>query len=50
MRTKSADEIINMIAEVLSESDGNFIATIANKVLTEKVNYINDSLFEITEE
>ncbi len=43
--TKSSDEVINMIAEVLRQSDGEFIQDIANKVLTERVTYTDDSIF-----
>lgn len=45
---KSTSEIIAEIAEVLAEADGNFIADIANQVLTNKVEYVGDSLFEET--
>lgn len=43
---KSADEIIQEIAECLAEADGEFIAEIANQVLSRKVKYIGDSMFE----
>ena len=46
---KTADEIINMIAEVLAEADGDFIETIANQVLTYKVKYVEDSEFILIE-
>lgn len=42
---KTADEIIQEIAETLKEADGEFIAFIANQVLTNKVTYDQDSLF-----
>lgn len=42
---KTADQIIAEIAEVLAESDGEFIAQIANQVLTNKVTYDGDSMF-----
>jgi hypothetical protein len=41
-KDKTADEVINMIAETLREADGKFIETIANMVLTEKVEYSDD--------
>ena len=43
---KTADELINEIKEILSESSGEFIADIANRVLTKKVEYIEDGFFE----
>ncbi len=43
---KTADEVINDIAEVLRQADGKFIEEIANKVLTNKVKYLTDSVFE----
>jgi hypothetical protein len=47
---KSADEIIQEIAEVLAQADGDSIEMIANHVLTNKVTYIGDSMFEQEEE
>jgi hypothetical protein len=47
---KTADEIIKEIAEVLAEADGEFIAEIANQVLTRKVAYKGDSFFEVEPE
>jgi hypothetical protein len=44
---KSADEIIKMIAETLAESDGEFVEQIANQVMTDKVSYIGDWMFEV---
>jgi hypothetical protein len=46
METKTADEVINMVADVLREADGNFIEVIANLVLTEKVRYKDDTTDE----
>ena len=46
---KDVDDIIHVIAEVLAESDGKFIEEIANKVLSHKVRYLGDSIFEIEE-
>lgn len=46
---KTADEIIILIAETLTEADGKFIEGIANQVLTEKVTYCEDSLFQVDE-
>jgi hypothetical protein len=40
---KTADEVINDIAEVLSQASGEFIEEIANKVLTVPVKYNEDS-------
>lgn len=39
--------IIEMIKSVLSEADGEFIAEIANKVLYQSIEYIEDDIFEI---
>jgi hypothetical protein len=40
METKNADEIINMIAETLGESDDLFILKIAKLVLSENIKYV----------
>ena len=45
-RTLTSDEVINEIAEVLREGDGEFIEKIANQVLIPEVTYLGDSLFE----
>jgi hypothetical protein len=45
-QTLTADDVINEIAEVLREADGDFIELIANSVLTNKVKYVGDSFFE----
>lgn len=47
MSKKTIDEVIAEIAEVLSEADIEFITDIANRVLSHKVEYIGDSLFEV---
>ena len=44
-RTLTSDEIINEIAEVLRQGDGEFIANIANQVLVPEVTYNEDSIF-----
>jgi hypothetical protein len=44
--TKTADEIINEIAELLRESDGAFIQAVANFALKDRVHYLEDSVFE----
>ena len=44
---KTADEVIQMIADVLAEADGEFIEKIAREVLSESVVYKEDSLFDI---
>lgn len=46
MATKTHDEVIAEIAEVLAEADGEFLEGIANQVLSSPVRYIGDSLFE----
>jgi hypothetical protein len=43
---KTADEIINEIAEVLREADGEFIEGVANRVLSGQTIYRDDSMFE----
>ena len=45
--TKTADEVIEDIAEVLSQASGEFIEEIANKVLTAPVKYNGDSEFDV---
>ncbi|MHA2403851.1 MAG: hypothetical protein ACXADH_12725 [Candidatus Kariarchaeaceae archaeon] len=45
-RTMTADEVVNEIAEVLREGDGEFIEQIANQVLVPNVIYLEDSLFK----
>jgi len=47
--TKTANEIIIEISEVLAEADGKTIERIANQILTKKVKYIEDSIFEVDE-
>jgi len=42
---KTADEVIQDIVNVLSNSDGQFIEEIANQVLTRQVLYVGDSMF-----
>lgn len=46
MERKTSDEVINMIAETLSESDDLFIAKIAKHVLSEDIKYVG-GVFEI---
>jgi len=43
--TKDAGEIIFEISDALGQLDGEFIAMIANQILTEDVEYKGDSLF-----
>jgi hypothetical protein len=50
MEIKTADEVIQMIAEVLAQAEGTFIEKIANQVLTQNVEYIEDSQFVINRE
>ena len=49
MEEKTADEVIQMIAEVLAEADGKFIEGIANRVLVKNVKYVGDSMFMVEE-
>jgi len=44
-RTLTSDELINEIAEVLREGDGEFIESIANQVLVGEIVYKEDSIF-----
>jgi hypothetical protein len=46
-RTLDTDALCQEIAEVLAGFDGETIAEIANKVLSDKVTYEGDSLFTI---
>ena len=46
-QVKSADEVIQDIAEALAEADGEFIQEIANQVISGRVEYVEDSLFEV---
>ena len=46
VRRMDSDEVINEIAEVLREGDGDFIEKIANMVLVPEVTYVGDSMFE----
>jgi len=46
----TADEVIQQIADILPENDGDFIEHIANKVLGRKVRYVEDSIFEYVED
>ena len=45
MEQKSADEIIQLIAETLTECDDKFIQKIANQVLSSNVIYKNNTFF-----
>lgn len=43
---KTIDEVIQELAEVLAQCDEEFIEEIANKVMTHKVKYIGNGMFE----
>lgn len=45
--TKTADQIISEISEVLGQWDGKELERIANQILSNSVKYIGDSTFEI---
>lgn len=47
--TKTADQIISDISEVLGQWDGKELERIANQILTKKIKYIEDSIFEVDE-
>lgn len=42
----TTDDIINQISEILAEADGEFVEKIANQVLSHRVRYLGDSMFE----
>lgn len=44
--TKTADQVISDITEVLSQWDGKDLERIANQILSHPVKYIGDSMFE----
>ena len=46
--TKTADQIISDISEVLGQWDGQALERIANQILSNPVTYIGDSTFEVT--
>lgn len=45
-KTKTADQVISDITEVLSQWDGKDLERIANQILSYPVKYIGDSMFE----
>lgn len=45
-KTKTADQIISEISEVLGQWDGKDLERIANQILSYPVKYIGDSMFE----
>jgi len=45
--TIDIDQLLQDLAEVLGQADGEFVAEICNKVMTQKVVYIGDTLFEV---
>jgi hypothetical protein len=47
VEVRSADELINIIADTLAEADGESIEGIANQILSAEVEYIEDSLFNV---
>lgn len=44
--TLTADELIQEIAEVLAEADGKFLEVIASQILSARITYKEDSVFE----
>jgi hypothetical protein len=44
-RTFTIDEMINEIAEVLREGDGEFVLSIAQQVLVPEISYDGDSIY-----
>jgi len=42
----STSEVISQIADILAETDTDFIESIANQVLYRKVRYLEDDMFE----
>lgn len=45
--SKTVNQVIEMISEILMQSDGEYIQEIANQILIENVEYIGDSMFEV---
>jgi hypothetical protein len=43
---KTVDKVIQEVADVLAQCNGEFIEEIANKVLTHKVKYVGNDTFE----
>lgn len=50
MEKMDAENVIDQIAEILAEADGDFIEHIANQVLGRKVVYVEDSFFAFADE
>jgi hypothetical protein len=46
-RSLTTDELIAEMVEILRQGDGEFIARIANQVLSEDVSYVEDSVFHV---
>jgi hypothetical protein len=49
-RTLDIDSLLQELADVLAQADGEYIAEICNRVMTEKVEYNGDSIFTLTHE
>lgn len=47
-RTLDIDSLLQELTETLGQCDGEFIAEICNKVMTEKVTYNEDGFFTLT--
>jgi len=47
LNTIDADRVIDLIMDTLAEADGEYIAKVANDILSADVKYLEDSLFEI---
>lgn len=46
--TKSHNEVVNDIAQVLREADGKLLETIYNQVCSGRISYMGDSVYEVT--
>lgn len=46
-RTVDLDKLLQEMAEVMAQWDGESIERIANQVFTQRVTYIEDSTFEV---
>jgi hypothetical protein len=46
-RTLDIDQLLQNLAEVLGQSDGEYVAEICNRVMVQKISYIGDGLFEV---
>ena len=48
--TRTHEELIQDIVEMLERCNGSYLSTIANRILDANVTYIGDSIFEVERE